>query len=179
MTKSRMVVFRVMWEAFYRWFAGSFRFNTVQKYQVLAPWMRLVMMLFAATWKRQQNKRERMAARRRRKEICPGACTALFSDSCRGYCSHICSPQTDEDQAHLGLHICCACYDLLDTDPAILKRDMEIRRAVFRRMGCTAEEINATSARQVQLLAQMADKTWPEVEDYCNCLLYTSPSPRD
>ena len=35
-------------------------------------------------------------------------------------------------------------------------------------MGHTAEEINAASARQIHLLAQMADKAWPEVEDYCN-----------
>ena len=69
---------------------------------------------------------------------------------------------------HLGRHVCCACYDLLATDPATLRRDMEIRRAAFRRMGRIAEEINAASARQIHLLAQMADKAWPEVEDYCN-----------
>ena len=187
MTKSRMVVFRTMWEAFYRWFAGSFRSHTVQRYQVLSPWMRLVIMLFVALQKKQQSKRVRMAARRRREKKCPEACTVMFSDSCRAYCSHKCSPQDEGHRVHLGRHICCACYDLLDTDPATLRRDTEIRRAAFRRMGHIAEEINAASARQIHLLAQMADKAWPEVEDYCNpsitldtsCLLYTSPSPRD
>ena len=92
----------------------------------------------------------------------------MLSDDCKAYCSHKCSPHNEDNRAHLGRHICCACYDLLTTDPATLRRDMEIRRAAFRRMGHIAEEINAASARQIHLLAQMADKAWPEVEDYCN-----------
>ena len=178
--------YRELWDAFYRWFRGSFRLRAVKIFQDY-PWLRMVQQLLAGEVSDKKLKFTRMHRRRRTAQPCIEACSAMVSDKCHGQCEHMCStvpygiagvfqvgPQPMH--GHLGKHICVACFQFLSVDEAGKAKVKEMRQAVFRRMAGTASQINSAAARQVGLLAQMVELEWPRVEDHCDPVLVLDTS---
>ena len=171
-TLERRREYRRLWDAFHGWFRGAFRQQTPERF-IAFHWVRLYAILVARSEVFKQQKRKRMRTRRETAKPCIEVCSAMVSPQCHGQCEHMCAANRS---GHLGKHICVACFHVLNGAEAETIKAKEQRQVGYRKMAEMAATFKGSSAKQVELLAQMIEHDWPRVQEYCDPMLILDTS---